>query len=111
MTVMFDVRKFERMTAKVPLRQTVDTYVIDYPGQRRAPGGLTLAVLFAVGDGYDTSQKIADLLDTSIDNVNGALSRLAQGHYVNRWGTKQVQWTISNAGRVKLRCELAEGTE
>lgn len=88
-----------------------ESHVIDYPDQRRAPGGLKLAVLFAVGEGYTTSGRIAELLDTSRDNVNGALSRLLEDSYVARWDQMPVSWQITNLGRQKLKCDLWEVSE
>lgn len=70
---------------------------------RREPGGLERAVLMLVGDGYQTSVAIARVLDTSIDNVNGALVRLERGGCVSRrYAAVPVNWTITDAGRVRV---------
>ena len=100
--------KHADMNFKIALKPRVEKPVIDYPAYRREPGGLTTAVLLAVGDGYDTSLKIANLLNTSIDNVNGALGRLLSALYVSRWGFSPVTWTITDAGRRNLRAVLWE---
>lgn len=87
---------------------------IDYPAYRRSPGGLVLAVLYAVGDGYATSLTVAALLETSIDNVNGALNRLERGAHVLRlsaWGASPVFWGITEPGRQYLRAQMWEGFE
>lgn len=85
------------------------------PGrQRREPGGLLLAVLYAVGDGYSTSLKIAGLLDTSIDNVNGALGRLEVAAHVCRASdplVSPVVWMATDQGMKHLRAQLYEGFE
>lgn len=70
---------------------------------RREPGGLERAVLMLVGDGYQTSVAIACVLGTSIDNVNGALGRLERGGCVSRrYAAVPVNWTITDAGRVRV---------
>lgn len=79
---------------------------------RRGPGGLLLAVLLAIGDGYGTSLRIATLLDTSIDNVNGALGRLEMaGHTARASGPmiSPVVWMATDAGMKHLRQQMAEG--
>lgn len=74
---------------------------------RRAPGGLMRAVLLLVGDGYPTSLQIARVLDISIDNANGALSRLSGADLIRRkTHDVPVQWVISEAGYRVLRDDL-----
>lgn len=70
---------------------------------RREPGGLERAVLMLVGDGYQTSVSIAQVLDTSNDNVNGALGRLERGGCVSRhYAAVPVKWIITDAGRIRV---------
>lgn len=70
---------------------------------RREPGGLERAVLMLVHDGFSTSLKIADILDTSIDNVNGALSRLQYKLCVSAsYDCVPRFWTITATGRHKV---------
>lgn len=70
---------------------------------RREPGGLERAVLMLVGDGYQTGVAIARVLNTSIDNVNGALGRLERGGCVSRrYAAVPVNWTITDAGSVRV---------
>jgi len=76
---------------------------IDYPATRREPGGLERAVLMLVIDGYDYSSKIARVLETSIDNVNGALARLHYSGTVSRTSYLPVQWFATETG--KKRCQ------
>lgn len=80
--------------------------------RRRGPGGLLLAVLFAVGDGYSTSLTISALIETSIDNVNGALRRLEASDHVepvSEWNVSPVVWAATEGGMAHLRCQMAEG--
>lgn len=70
---------------------------------RREPGGLERAVLMLIGDGYHTSLTIAQVLETSIDNVNGALGRLERGGCISRrYAAVPINWTITEAGRVRV---------
>lgn len=70
---------------------------------RRDPGGLERAILILVHDGYKTSNAIARILETSIDNVNGGLARLNSGRLVSRsYETVPVFWTITPTGRHKV---------
>lgn len=85
----------------------VENPAIDYPAHRRPPGGLRVSVLYLVGDGYDTSLKVAALLLTSVDNVNGALRWLEDAGRVKRWPGSPLAWTITETGRHALRAELA----
>lgn len=75
-------------------------------------GGLLVAVMLAVGDGYSTSLRIAVLLDTSADNVNGALTRLEAAKHVDRVShplASPVVWAPTDAGMAWLRTNLVEG--
>lgn len=70
---------------------------------RREPGGLERAVLILVHDGCQTSIAIARILQTSIDNVNGALARLNNSGMTSRsYDTVPVFWTITSTGRHKV---------
>lgn len=103
-----------RLNVRRKTNARVEAPVIDYPAYRREPGGLRLAVLFAVGEGYTTSLRIASLLETSIDNVNGALRALEHEHHVIRdsdYAVSPVVWKITDRGWSKLRQDLAEGFE
>jgi len=74
---------------------------------RRAPGGLMRAVLLLVGDGYPTSVQIARVLEISIDNANGALSRLLGADLIRRKAhSVPIQWAISETGYRVLRDDL-----
>lgn len=69
-------------------------------GVRREPGGLMRAVLMLVGDGYAHSSQIARVLDISIDNANGALSRLFLAELIRREPNDiPVNWSITAAGK------------
>lgn len=73
---------------------------------RREPGGLERAVLILVGDGYHMSPGIARVLETSIDNVNGALGRLERGGTIQRRRDQlPIYWTITEAGRQQVADE------
>lgn len=101
-----------KMNVRKKTTPRVAVPVIDYPGNRREPGGLRLAVLFSVGEGYSTSLRAAALLETSIDNVNGALRALEHDMLVVRtsdYAVSPVVWDITDLGRAKLRADLAEG--
>lgn len=88
----------EVVTGKVQERKTTTT--------RREPGGLACAVLLLVGDGYRTSLAIARVLDTSIDNVNGALGRLERGGGIRRrHRSSPVLWEITETGKIQVRDE------
>lgn len=79
------------------------TYIRKTDTARREPGGLERAVLMLVGDSYQTSLAIAQVLETSIDNVNGALGRLERGGCVSRrYAAVPINWTITEAGRVRV---------
>lgn len=111
---MTSTARLERLTRRVELRPRIEAPVIDYPAYRRGPGGLVLAVLYLVGDGYDTSLKLAHMLETSLDNINGALGRLEHGLHTQRsspWGQSPVFWAITESGRSYLRAQLWEGFE
>jgi hypothetical protein len=67
---------------------------------RREPGGLERAVLMLVNDGFSTSLRIAAVLETSIDNVNGAIGRLQTKRCVSAsYDTVPRFWTITATGR------------
>jgi len=84
-------------------RHTNALYVRKTDTVRREPGGLERAVLILVGDGYQTSISIARVLETSIDNVNGALGRLHHSRMVSRaFDCVPVFWTITPTGRHKV---------
>jgi hypothetical protein len=81
----------------------VSAYVRKTEGERREPGGLLCAVLTCVNDGDSTSTAIAKRLETSIDNVNGALGRLFNAKHVWRpIGVIPVVWYITVAGQTAL---------
>ncbi|MBO9710546.1 MAG: hypothetical protein J7521_20285 [Caulobacter sp.] len=76
-------------------------YVRKTTGVRREPGGLERAVLMLVGDGCTTSLAIAEMLGTSIDNVNGALGRLERGGSGRRSDCRvPIVWDITAHGRL-----------
>lgn len=84
-------------------RQTNAAYVRKTDTSRREPGGLCRAVLILVNDGYKSSAGIARILETSIDNVNGALSRLYQRKMVTRpIDSLPVHWRITATGLSKV---------
>lgn len=84
-----------------PMTRT--SYVRKTDTVRREPGGLERAVLILVHDGYQTSIAIARVLETSIDNVNGALARLRNNRMVTRASeTVPLFWTITAIGRHKV---------
>jgi hypothetical protein len=87
-------------------RHTNAAYVRKTDTVRREPGGLERAVLMLVVDGFDTSFTIANILETSTDNVNGALGRLHARLCVNRGPFEvPVQWFPTETGRKRVRDE------
>lgn len=81
-------------------------YVRKTEGERREPGGLMCAVLVLVGDGYQHSTEIARILDISVDNANGALSRLAGARCIRRRPCEvPVLWSITEEGSRKIQDE------
>lgn len=122
-----DLRPFHGLDLKVEAVEpkaepvTHPAPVLDAPAatvqpkrRRREPGGLLLAVMLAVGDGYSTSLRIAGLLETSGDNVNGALARLEAAKHVDRAShplASPVVWAPTDVGMAWLRVQLVEGFE
>lgn len=84
----------------------MSAYVRKTEGVRREPGGLMCAVLVLVGDGYQHSTEIARILDISVDNANGALSRLAAARCIKRRISEiPVMWLITEEGSRKIKDE------